>query len=355
MKVIVTSVGSLGDLLPFMVVGEALRLHGHEIIFATNRGYEALIRQSGYGFIPIWDDRNLRKDLDDTILSDPLQAWTVIERDLFEAASGPAYDAIRQVARTGSCTILSSWSLAGAERAHRELGIPLCRVYLSPQAATLAAKAANGPANRELAFFPEWFGARQPEWPVNLSLCGFPFYNDAVLPALPPPLEDFLRTGAPPVIFTPGSFMRQARGFFEAGLEACAQLGLRAILLTPYAHQVPSLPGFARHYPYIALQRLAPRAAAIVHHGGIGTAAQGLRAGLPHVLAPVFFDQFDNADRLEKLGVGRRLNASHDAQAMTVALETVMAPGVLSACKALEGNFTQDPVPQIRTAIEGLA
>ena len=92
------------------------------------------------------------------------------------------------------------------------------------------------------------------------------------------------------------------------------------MLLTPYADQVPPLPAFARHYPYIALQRLAPRAAAIIHHGGIGTAAQAVRAGIPQFLAPVFFDQFDNAARLETLGVGRRMEAPHAADAVATAL-----------------------------------
>lgn len=354
MKVIVTTVGSLGDLLPFMVVGEALHQRGHEVVFATNRGYETFVRQSGFGFLPIWDDRHLQKSLDDTILSDPGKAWTIIERDLFQNASEPAYDAIKQISRTGKIVVLSAWTLGGAIRAHRELGIPLCRVFLSPQAATLAAEKMDGSVSRELAFFPEWFGARQPEWPANLTYVGFPFYSDAVVPALPPALEAFLGVGAPPVIFTPGSFMRQSRDFFEAGLQACAQLGLRAVLLTPYADQVPALPDFARHYPYIALQRLAPRAAAIVHHGGIGTAAQALRAGIPQVLTPLFFDQFDNARHIEGLGVGQRLE-TRDDHVMTEALATVLEPKVRTACKTLRANFAHDPIPGICTEIENSA
>lgn len=354
MKAILATVGSLGDLLPYMVVAESLRLRGHQVVVATNQGYETFVRQSGFDFMPIWDDRHRRKTLDDTILSDPDKAWAIIERDLFEAASGLTYDAIRQVAKTGRCAVLASWALAGAARAHQELGVPLCRVFLSPHAVTLAAKTTHGPANRELAFFPEWFGGPQPEWPVDTTCCGFPFYSDAVLPPLPPPLEAFLAAGPPPVIFTPGSFMRQARDFFEAGLQACANLGLRAVLLTPYADQVPALPDFARHYPYIALQRLAPRAAAIVHHGGIGTAAQALRAGVPHVLAPLFFDQFDNAKRVEALGVGRRLEARNGA-AMQGALAAVLESKTLAACLELRARLTHDPVPEICAAIESLA
>ncbi len=127
----------------------------------------------------------------------------------------------------------------------------------------------------------------------------------------------------------------------EAGLKGLrgAELGQRAILLTPYADQVPALPAFARHFPYIALQRLAPRATAMVHHGGIGTLAQGLRAGLPQLLAPVFFDQFDNAARLETLGLGRRLADPTDAAEMAAALEAMLAAPVRARAADLRGHF----------------
>jgi UDP:flavonoid glycosyltransferase YjiC (YdhE family) len=182
---------------------------------------------------------------------------------------------------------------------------------------------------------------------------GFPLFDDALVPALPAEVDAFLGEGSAPVILTPGSFMRQARGFFEAGLKACTALGQRAILLTPYADQVPPLPDFARHYPYIALQRLAPRCAAMIHHGGIGTTAQALRAGLPQLLAPVFFDQFDNAARLEALGVGRRLMDAHDGDEMTKALEAMLL--TRQRAGALRAHFAgTDPVTRICEIVEAL-
>lgn len=359
MKVIVTTVGSLGDLLPFMVAGEALRLRGHEIVFATNRGYEAFVRQSGFGFLPIWDDRHLQKTLDDTLLSAPEEAWAIIERDLFAAASGPAYEAIKDVARTGKCAILSSWSLAGAARAHRELGISLCRIYLSPHAATLAAKMADSPATRELAFFPEWFSARRPEWPANLTYCGFPFYDDAVLPALPPALEAFLTNGDPPVVFTPGSFQRHPGTFFCQSREACAALGLRAVFLSPYgAEALQNLPPTMVHFQYVPLQRLLPRAAALVHHGGIGTCAQAMRAGVSQLMTPLFFDQFDNAHIVEQLGVGLDLPArDYDAPRAKEILKQMLQSQIMEErCARVAAKFHgPDAAIIVCDAIEALA
>ena len=56
--------------------------------------------------------------------------------------------------------------------------------------------------------------------------------------------------------------------------------------------------------PYVALRTLLPRSAALVHHGGIGTTAEALRAGVPQVIVPLAYDQFDNAARVTALGAG---------------------------------------------------
>jgi UDP:flavonoid glycosyltransferase YjiC (YdhE family) len=358
MKVVVTTVGSLGDLLPFMVVGEALRLRGHEVIFATNQGYETFIRQSGFGFIPIWNDRHLQKDLDQTILTTPGKAWTIIERNLFEAASGPAYDAIRQVGRAGECVILASWSLTGAAKAHRELGIPLCRAYLSPQAVTLAADRNGGPATREMALFPEWFGARQTGWPESLSFFGFPFYSDAVLPQLPAALDAFLANGAPPIVFTPGSFRRNPGDFFRQSREACAALGLRAVFLSPNGMEaLQNLPPTMIHFPYVPLQRLLPRAAGLVHHGGIGSAAQAMRAGIPQFMTPLFFDQFDNSRIVEQLGIGQSLPArDYEApQAAQILDQMLRSQAMKRECTRIAADCRgQDAAAAICNAIETL-
>lgn len=359
MKIIVTTVGSLGDLLPFMVVGEALRLRRHDVIFAANRGYEAFVRQSGFGFISIWDDGHLQKDLDQTILSDPDKAWSIIERDLFEAASGPAYHAIKQVAGTGKCAALASWPLAGAVQAHQELGIPLCRAYLSPQAVTLAAKRTMGPATRELAFFPEWFGAKQPGWPEKLFFAGFPFYSDAVLPPFPPALEAFLTKGDPPTVFTPGSFRRNPDEFFRQSREACAALGRRAVFLSPNGLEaLQNLPPTMIHFPYVPLQRLLPRAAALVHHGGIGTAAQAMRAAVPQLMTPLFFDQFDNARITEQLGIGQSLPARdyNAPQAAQILEEMLTSETIRKNCARVAADCRgQDAAAAIRDTIEALA
>src|SRR5262249_39783188 len=124
-------------------------------------------------------------------------------------------------------------------------------------------------------------------------------------------MDRFIAAGEPPIVFTPGSANRFAASFFSAGIEAAARVGRRALLVTKYRdHLPPTLPAHAFHAPYAAFATLFPRAAAVVHHGGIGTCAQGLAAGVPQVIMPLGFDQPDNGARLVRLGVADTIGPS---------------------------------------------
>ena len=95
-------------------------------------------------------------------------------------------------------------------------------------------------------------------------------------------------------------------------------LGRRGILLTKYDHQLPAkLPDTVRHFGFVPLSKLLPRTAALVHHGGIGSCAQGLAAGVPHVVRPMSYDQFDNSRRLVRLGVAKEISVAKVYRART--------------------------------------
>jgi UDP:flavonoid glycosyltransferase YjiC (YdhE family) len=139
------------------------------------------------------------------------------------------------------------------------------------------------------------------------------------------------------VAITPGTAHRHASRFIAAALEACALLGRRAVVLTGYPEQVPDpLPAGARHETYAPFSSLFPRCAAVIHHAGIGTCAQGLAAGVPQLTMPLAFDQPDNATRLAHLGVGahlvpRRFRPARVARALVRLLDSA---DVAAACRA---------------------
>lgn len=178
-----------------------------------------------------------------------------------------------------------------------------------------------------LGLFPKWFGRIQPDWPEQVRLAGFPLWDQPDSQGLPAEVDKFLRGGDAPIVFTPGSAMAHGKAFFHAGVEACRLLGRRGILLSKYTEHLPNdLPETIRHFGFVPFSQLLPRASALVHHGGIGSCAQGLAAGLPQLLMPMAYDQPDNAERLKKLGVGDSLAPKRfRGQAVARKLEQLLA------------------------------
>lgn len=163
-------------------------------------------------------------------------------------------------------------------------------------------------SDMNICLFPEWFAPLQPDWPRPIEAVGFPLWDAGDRTPLSTEVEQFLSEGSKPLVFTPGTANTQAEGFFRVAMEVCERIGCRGILLTKFAEQVPkNLPDRVRHFEFVPLTRLLPRSAAFVHHGGIGSSSQALAAGVPQLVRPLAFDQFDNAARLKRLGVGDQL------------------------------------------------
>ena len=146
--------------------------------------------------------------------------------------------------------------------------------------------------------------------------------------------------------------MRHARRLFAAAVEANRRRGRRTVLLTQFRDQVPDpLPAGAIHVDWVTMARLLPRVAAVVHHGGIGTVAQVLRAGAPHLVVPFTHDQPDNANRLVRLGVAERLGPRRfTPEAAGAALDRLLSPVVRRRCAAYAARI--DPVTAVRVAAD---
>jgi UDP:flavonoid glycosyltransferase YjiC (YdhE family) len=156
-----------------------------------------------------------------------------------------------------------------------------------------------------IGLFPDWFAPPQPDWPRNTHLTGFVLHDASAHYKVPAEVEEFLAAGPPPVVFTPGSAAATLTKFFRESVEACRMAGIRAMLVTNYPEQLPSdLPPGVRAFPYLPFSQVLPRCSALVYHGGIGTLAQAIQAGIPHLVVPNGHDQPDNGVRIERLGLG---------------------------------------------------
>jgi len=391
--------GSAGDVLPLVGIGRALAARGHRVSVVANEHFAPAVTGAGLRFIEFGSEELYQRGAADPSGSHPIRGF----RSLMAVVGGatrPLYDILAKEFVPGDTVAVATSLAFGARLAQDKLGLPLITAHLCPFAfrsdydhiavpslprmqwsprslkrligwvgdvlvldpplekplnavcAELGLPAVHRPCHRwwnspqqVMGLFPEWFGAPQPDWPARTSLPGF--IRDPIdeEPPLAPEVESFLVGGARPVVFTPGSASRHGKAFFEAATAVCATLGIRGVFVTQFPDQVPQgLPPQILHVRYAPFARLIPRAAAIVHHGGIGTAVQAMAAGLPQLVVPVGYDQPDNAARLERLGVARTLaprRFRHDAAVRSLRL-LLGSPEVAAACRAVAARFEHD-------------
>ena len=377
MRFLLAAMGSHGDVHPFIGIAQALQRDGHQVRLAAQAAFADLIEAAGVTPVPVGAVDDYAKLAADPDLWHPRRGAEVVWRTVLDTL-GPAYDALDAAATAmgGEVTMVSStlaWAglILAEARGLRSASVHLqpvvfysteampllpgvppivrrlprsfkARFYdgadryaLDPKIAPRlnAFRAEKGlPAvsgvmrgfihapDLVLGMWPAWYAPPASDWPGQVELAGFPLYDEADVTPLPADVAAFLDEGEPPVAFTPGSAMTQGGRFFRAAADACRLNGCRGLLLTRHPEQVPpDLPPGVRHVAYAPFGSLLPRCRALVHHGGIGTASQALKAGCPTVVVPMSHDQFDNADRLQKLGgsvtlkprwlTGRRLAA----------------------------------------------
>lgn len=188
-----------------------------------------------------------------------------------------------------------------------------------------------GAARRVLGLYSPHFAPPTPGLPPQTVLTGFTWFDSGAGAAddLDAEAERFIASGDAPLVFTLGSFAVHAPGaFYEASVRIARALRRRAILLTgPAAAPDEAEDVLVRAYQPHSL--IFPRAAAIVHHGGMGTTAQALRSGKPQLVVPHFGDQFDHASRLVRLGVAAMAKAARYPADGAAALSRLLADGAL--------------------------
>ena len=404
MKVLLPTLGSAGDVHPFLAIGQTLQARGHVVEIITNPVFRPMVAAAGLAFHPVGTAAQYDDALSSPKLWHPVDGFGVFWRRMARHAMAPVYERIKDQAAQGPCVVLATPLMLGARLAQEKLGVPLVTAYtaatmlrsceypltlahwrvprwpnsLLRPALTLAWQAldrfklhpmlaADLPGLRQtlglppltgsvfgqwvhspqagVTLFPHWFAPAPPDWPAQVRQAGFPLYDGDKAQGLDAGLLAFLAAGAPPVVFTPGSAMGHGHAFFEAAVRACQALGQRGVLLTTQDQQIPAdLPATVHHSAYAPFGLLLPRASALVHHGGIGNTAQALRSGLAQLITPMAFDQFDNAMRLERLGVATSV-ARQDTAFTTMAPKLKMlleSPGVASACHVAAQRLAHD-------------
>lgn len=413
--ILLATLGSLGDLIPYLALGRELHGRGHRVLVATGSIHQARVESAGLIFHrlrpdywrpdtavarDLWDRRRgsirllrnillpaLRDSLDDLhaaadsvdlLVSHPLtyavrfvaelRGLPWISTVLFPMGFFSAYDpsvipvapalsgCLRRLGPRITIPIVRGlkWiSRSWAEPWHRLR----CELSLPPDSSLNPLSEHYSPW-LNLALYSPLLGGPQPDWPARTLQTGFPVHEQDAGGQLPDSVLSFLEDGPPPLVLTLGSAsLNDARQFFEHSVDATLRLGLRAVLVTGTetisttdlnCSQILSVP----RVPFLPLFQ---RASLLVHAGGIGTCGLALRSGRPMLVVPCAHDQLDNAERLVRLGVARRLarerysgrrvvrelqhliqDGQYQQCASRMARQLQQEDGMKSACDAIE-------------------
>ncbi|GHF31477.1 UDP:flavonoid glycosyltransferase YjiC (YdhE family) [Deinococcus metalli] len=360
MNVTVIALGTRGDVQPYVALGAALLRAGHSVRVATHDTFRDLVHAAGPDFWP------MRGDVQDVVNSpemrsalargNMLEINRVSARATHHAALHWAQDAL-DAAQDAELLLAGIGGMNVAQAVSEKRRLPLIEAHVVPFHPTRAFPGAifppgvarlGGGANRlshvltrqvmwqmfraadtrarravlELPPAPLWGPRpvhttptlhgispavlpRPADWDAAQHLTGYWFLGEQQW-SPPPALEAFMHAGPPPVSIGFGSMTtRDAAATTRTVLDALERSGQRAVLLSgwgglsaadapPHVFVTDSVP---HHW-------LFPRVAAAVHHGGAGTTAAGLAAGVPTVVVPFFGDQPFWAERVRRLGVG---------------------------------------------------
>jgi rhamnosyltransferase subunit B len=392
LNVMLPTLGSSGDVHPFIALGLAMQQRGHRATVLTNPLFQELIESQGLEFLPLGTLEAAQVAIGNPDIWHLRKGFRIIASVVVPAIA----ETYRHIERhADSNTVVAFSTLAfGGRVAQEKLGVPSASVHLQPSVirtyadqgmlgnvrlsaahprwmkqllfslvdALVLDRNLKRPLNQfraslglepvqrvmdrwmnspqlVLAMFPQWFAAPQPDWPANTHAVGFAQFDDGESAGATANLQkaqDFLAAGAPPVIFTPGSAGSTMQRFFSESVQAINRIGARAMLVTNFSEQVPrNLPSGVEVFGYLPFSRLLPRCALLVYHGGIGTLAQGIRAGIPHLVVPHGYDQFDSGWRIEQLGLGRSMpeNRYHAARVAAVVRNLLDDAALTQRCR----------------------
>ena len=421
-RIVLTTFGSLGDLHPYLALALGLQARGYEAVIATSGYYRQKIEALGVGFRavrPDLPDPNADPDLIRRIM-DPRKGGECVLRELVIPDLLKSYEDALAAAEGADLLVSHTLTFTTSLVAEKK-GVPWASVLLQPfvffsaydppalpVAPFMSRLRFLGPAFHRplfwwvkrgirpwfepwhrlradlgllatsdnplfegqyspslvLALFSKVLADKQPDWPPQAVITGFPFSDRDGEAGMPPELLRFLDAGPPPLVFTLGSSaVLDAGTFYDHSTAAAKLLGRRAVLLVGKdpRNRPASLPEGVVAFDYAPYSELFPRTAAIVHQGGIGTTAQAMRSGRPMLVMPYAHDQPDNADRLTRLGIARTIprhrytptraaaelrhlldNPAYSHRASEVGEEIRQEDGVGAVCDDLEGLLKGD-------------
>ena len=332
--------GTGGDVLPFVAIGQELRRRGHEVVLLSHHPYATLAEAAGLTFVAVDTEAAYRRHLAQTPdllhASGPAAIRAFYQRGGLVEQTGREVDALLAGERGGQTVLIGRHTSALAVLIAAEvLGVPSAWVAVSPTQ-LLTAKAAllnlrNGLApeldglrarvglppiaawepwfnstDMVLGLWPRWFDDAGVRAPDHVRLTGFASSDGGpvVNPEVPAAAAAMLAAAEPPILITAGTGRMTHERFYQVAIDAVARIDRAALVVTPHRSLLPDrLPDRIRWWASLPFAAVMPQVGAVIHHGGIGTAATATAAGAPQVILAHGADRPDNAERLAACGL----------------------------------------------------
>ncbi|MCL7452933.1 MAG: glycosyltransferase [Anaerolineae bacterium] len=358
-KFAILTYGTRGDVQPYIALGLALQRAGHTVRLAAPEVFRDLVTGYGLGFHPLpGDPGDLMQQAADRAGSSPIRFPLVVLQHALPLAL-EMLDSVREACQGAEAIVHSLLLTVVGHEMAVEMQVPdFSALIFLTFAPTSAFPAQILPAvrlggtfnrlthagfiqlfwqanrlayaflrrkNRQLPPLSGWpFGpasthptpilyalspqiiSRPADWGPDVHLTGY--WTLAPEDGWSPPrvLLEFLEAGPAPVFVGFGSLITaKASHLTEVALEALARTGKRGLLVRGWGGiQDRNLPGDVLAVDEVPFEWLFPRMAALVHHGGVGTTAAGLRSGVPAVVVSSTADQPYWGYQLQRVGVG---------------------------------------------------
>jgi rhamnosyltransferase subunit B len=393
---VVVAVGSLGDVLPLLQIAQALQQRGCVVAFLSAQRFAKQALQYGVPFVPILSELEAAQIMDNPLLWHPQRGIRVLWEGVLRGAQATLRLLADFAQRSDKrLTLVGGTMAVGLRVAHERWGWPHVGIQVSPcwtfsshvppvfaglqwlhrlpikwrgkvwawvdknlldavflpglnaWRAELGLPAVermlgkwSASPQRVVGLYPTWFAPLQPDSPSQIQLADFVLPDVFERVAVAPDVAAFLDAPGDTVLFMAGSDMQHAKAFFDKAALVTAQLGLKALFVMPDAAASHAWGPHVLRQAHIALMQVLPRCKAMVSHAGIGTIAHGLAAGVPMLLVPYAFDQFDNAKRTCDLGVARQLHSQASPATLKAALNALMhSPEVQQALHSAQSRM----------------